>query len=135
MTRKLAIRSLRRGVGSINYIQTLLIMEDDLDEEPEPQDVFLLESNVTDTNVTASTSASISPEPGPSGCQPAVDWCVCRNCRPMPPRTKFSPRSRRDLGEILGRILAAEIFGSRRDLAEIPKSRRPKSCRDLAEIQ
>ena len=36
----------------------------------------------------------------------------------------------RDLGEILGRILAAEIFGSRRDLAEIPDSRRSKSCRE-----
>ena len=84
MTRKLAICSLRRGVGSMDYIQTLLIMEDDLDEEPESQDVLLLESNVTDTNVTASTSASISPEPGPSGGQPAVDWCECRNCRPMP---------------------------------------------------
>lgn len=68
----------------MDYIQTLLIMEDDLDEEPESQDVLLLESNVTDTNVTASISASISPEPGPSGGQPAVDWCVCRNCRPMP---------------------------------------------------
>ena len=35
---------------------------------------------------------------------------------PESSRTKFSPRSRRDLGEILGRILAAEVFGSRRDL-------------------
>ena len=34
MVRKLAIRGLRRGVGSMDYIHTLLIMEDDLDEEP-----------------------------------------------------------------------------------------------------
>ena len=31
--RKLAIRSLRRGIGSMDYIDTLLIMEDDLDED------------------------------------------------------------------------------------------------------
>ena len=30
--KKLAIRSLRRGIGSMDYIQSLLIMEDDLDE-------------------------------------------------------------------------------------------------------
>ena len=30
--RKIAIRSLRRGIGSMDYIQSLLIMEDDLDE-------------------------------------------------------------------------------------------------------
>ncbi len=30
--RKLAIRGLRRGIGSMDYIETLLIMEDDLDE-------------------------------------------------------------------------------------------------------
>ena len=44
-------------------------------------------------------------------------------------RTKFSPRSRRHSWH-----LAAEIFGSRRDLAKITKSRRPKSYRELAEI-
>ena len=57
---------------------------------------------------------------------------------------EFSPRSRRDLGETLGRILAAEISESRwpkscrgseisaaKNPAEIQKSRRPKSCRGL----
>ena len=33
MVKKLAIRSLRRGIGSMDYIDTLLIMEDDLDED------------------------------------------------------------------------------------------------------
>ena len=35
MVRKLAIRSLRRGIGSMDYIETLLIMEDDLDDNGE----------------------------------------------------------------------------------------------------
>ena len=33
MVRKLAIRSLRRGIGSMDYIHTLLIAEDDLNED------------------------------------------------------------------------------------------------------
>ena len=32
MLRKLAIRSLRRGIGSMDYIHSLLIAEDDLDD-------------------------------------------------------------------------------------------------------
>jgi len=52
------------------------------------------------------------------------------------------PNFHRDLGEILGRILAEipksrrpkSCRESRRDRGEIQKSRRPKSCRDLAEI-
>ena len=33
MVKKLAIRSLGRGIGSMDYINSLLIMEDDLDED------------------------------------------------------------------------------------------------------
>ncbi|CAB3982794.1 Hypothetical predicted protein [Paramuricea clavata] len=32
LVRKLAIRSLRRGIGSMDYMDTFLIMEDDLDD-------------------------------------------------------------------------------------------------------
>ena len=39
MVRKLAIRSLRGGIGSMDYIITLLIMEDGLDENPEDGDL------------------------------------------------------------------------------------------------
>ena len=82
-----------------------------------------------------STELSRGEEFLPRGCDFTTTWNlwspnikrVSRNL----PRTKFLPRSLRDLVEILGSILAAELFGSRRDLAEIPKSRRPKSCRDL----
>ena len=75
MVRKLAIRSLRRGIGSMDYIHTLLIMEDDLDE-PSP-DVLSLECN-------SNATVNVSPAQVPSGGQHVVDWCVCGNCRPMP---------------------------------------------------
>ena len=35
MAKTLCIRSLRRGVGSMDYIHSLLIAEDDLDEDDE----------------------------------------------------------------------------------------------------
>ena len=46
--RKLCIRSLRRGVGSMDLMQGLLIMEDDLDEGHEED-----ESDVTPTPSTS----------------------------------------------------------------------------------
>ena len=36
--KKLCIRSLRRGVGSIDYVDSLLIMEDDLDNANDDND-------------------------------------------------------------------------------------------------
>ena len=60
----------------MDYIHTLLIMEDDLDEPS--LDVLSLECNSNTTTV------NVSPAPVPSGGQLVVDWCVCGNCRPMP---------------------------------------------------
>ena len=79
MVRKLAIRGLRRGVGSMDFIHTLLIMEDDLDE-PSSEDVPSTEGN-TQLNDAMEMA---SPDPGPSGSQPVPEWCVCGQCRPMP---------------------------------------------------
>ena len=86
MVRKLAIRGLRRGVGSMDYIHTLLIMEDDLEENDEDLEPF---------SVTSSTSTQVTPpvvetaetptgtaEPDPSPSAPLVDWCTCGLCRP-----------------------------------------------------
>ena len=83
--KKLAIRSLRRGIGSMDYIQSLLIMADDLDEnmgisddgediEPqeaediEPQDVAE-GSAVATTNQQEGTMATTQGEAIPP-------WCV-----------------------------------------------------------
>ena len=91
--KKLAIRSLRRGIGSMDYIQSLLIMEDDLDEnmgvsddgedieqqeaeDIQPQDVAE-GSAVATTNQQKGTMATTQGEAIPP-------WCVCSNCRPMP---------------------------------------------------
>lgn len=87
MVRKLAIRSLRRGIGSMDYIETLLIMEDDLDDNGES----LGESSNTgnhfnmDEHGLEPSSELSTPNPSqdtPHGAVP--DWCKCGKCRPMP---------------------------------------------------
>ena len=90
MVKKLAIRSLRRGIGSMDYIDTLLIMEDGLDEDDQDAEKLgefgesshdnPLKSG-TDPSQSQSPSQSQNPNPTP---EPTPDWCTCGKCRPMP---------------------------------------------------
>ena len=61
----------------MDYIHTLLIMEDDLDEEPSTE-------VATQLDEVAAAETLNAPDPGPSGSQAVVNWCVCGQCRPMP---------------------------------------------------
>ena len=78
MVRKLAVRSLRRGIGSMDYISTLLIVEDDLDEETEDMGEFG-EHSEEETN---QPNISDPPQNHPSAQAP--DWCKCGYCQPVP---------------------------------------------------
>ncbi|CAB3983502.1 Hypothetical predicted protein [Paramuricea clavata] len=62
LVRKLAIRSLRRGIGSMDYIDSLLIMEDDLDESENVGEFghTSMEQSLTDSGAT--TQASSNPQ-------------------------------------------------------------------------
>ena len=85
MVRKLAIRSLRRGIGSMDYIDSLLIMEDDLDENQEDDDLGEFgESSIagdgSDGPPEQDSSREIVQE---SLSKSAPNWCVCGRCRPM----------------------------------------------------
>lgn len=107
MVRKLAIRGLRRGIGSMDYIHTLLIMEDDLDEENEPVHADHTTFTQSFSNEHIEAAQEISPsQPETASSQPetsappydqpermpntpntqnsTVDWCKCGHCRPMP---------------------------------------------------
>lgn len=77
----------------MDYIHSLLIMEDDLDETNEPQTEDSSQMGQLCTTNSANCSLSQVEETeasadaaDPSGSQPAValPWCVCRQCRPMP---------------------------------------------------
>ena len=74
MVRKLAIRSLRRGIGSMDYI----IMEDDLVEENEDLGEFGEQSE----EETEQRNIADPPQNQPSAQAP--DWCKCGYCQPMP---------------------------------------------------
>ena len=92
MLRKLAIRSLRRAIGSMDYIDSLLIMEDDLDDEDENDRMgeFGEPSEHVDPNVDemqgSRDTAPSSLDPSQDSNLPAgvPDWCKCGLCRPMP---------------------------------------------------
>ena len=68
--KKLAIRSLRRGIGSMDYIQSLLIMEDDLDENMGVSD--------DGEDIEQQEAEDIQPQDVAEGS------AVATNCRPMP---------------------------------------------------
>ena len=85
MVKKLAIRSLRRGIGSMDYIDTLLIMEDDLDEDDQDAERLgefgeLSHDNPLNSGTDHSQSQRPSPSPNPNPTPeptPESDWCRC----------------------------------------------------------
>lgn len=80
MVRKLCIRSLRRGVGSMDYIHCLLIAEDDLDDENDATNVA---PSSTATELTSPAAASNETGP-PSAGSSSPSWCKCGVCTFMP---------------------------------------------------
>ena len=92
LVRKLAIRSLRRGIGSMDYIDSLLIMKDDLDEDQEDLSGDFGQSLTDPSDIPQAGSGSTAQDSsnrGPDEVQDSAasgvpDWCVCGKCRPMP---------------------------------------------------
>ena len=82
MVRKLCIRSLRRGVGSMDYMHGLLIAEDDLDGDDE-ESTNLAPSSIA-AEFTPTATAAASPEPGPTSDGSSPSWSKCGVCTFMP---------------------------------------------------
>ena len=70
-------------MGSMDYIHTLLIMEDDLDDTGETGDMIAEPETAGSTGTTMAVTVSAA-EPIPSPGSPLVDWCTCGLCRPTP---------------------------------------------------
>ena len=83
MVRKLCIRSLRRGVGSMDFMQGLLIMQDDLDEGHEEDESDVTPTPSTSTDLACSSNAGTA-DPAPSPSNNAIPWCKCGVCQIMP---------------------------------------------------
>ena len=75
MVRQLCVRALSRSVGSMEYVDSLLIMEDDDDDDDSGGNNFEEESEET----TPTGSGGSQPPLG----EPAPDWCKCRHCQAM----------------------------------------------------
>lgn len=77
MVQRLCIRSLRRGIGSMDCIHSLLIMEDDLDEDAP--------DSTTPEQTSLEEELEVEPEPGPSrSTDSLLPWCKCGFCQVMP---------------------------------------------------
>ena len=61
MVRKLCIRSLRRGIGSMDYIHSLLIAEDDDDDDDSDHETDGVESTAIASGSSVQTSIAASP--------------------------------------------------------------------------
>lgn len=81
MLRKLAARGLWRGVGSMDFIHTLII-ENDLDEND--LDHHTSELTVATRENMDSAATSTVANPNLSLSNPLVNLYTCRQCRPMP---------------------------------------------------
>ncbi|XP_068699380.1 uncharacterized protein [Montipora foliosa] len=94
MAKKLAIRALQRGVGSMEFIDMLLIMEDP-DESSDESSVAPLAPPLDPS--TSGSSSTDQPTPLASGAvvprptstmenlsERVPDWCKCGPCRTMP---------------------------------------------------
>lgn len=75
MAKTLAIRALQRGVGSMDYVDSLLLLEpeDENSSDQEPD----LDANTSPVRVPQPSRQSIDQEPVP-------EWCKCTYCRTMP---------------------------------------------------
>ena len=94
MAKKLAIRALQRGVGTMAFIDMLLIMEDP-DESSDESSVPPLATPLDPS--TSGSSSTDQPTPLASGAvvprptstmenlsEPVPEWCKCGQCRTMP---------------------------------------------------
>lgn len=66
----------------MDYINGLLLQEDDLDDD-DTEDTPTAASPGTSTEQTSVEESTTDPDPGPSGAS-VVPWCKCRVCRIMP---------------------------------------------------
>ena len=78
------LQCLRRGIGSMDYIHTLMIAEDDLDENPDALDDQEAGEEREQQEGLAEEGAGERSQARSTVDGEIPPWCVCVNCRPMP---------------------------------------------------
>ena len=77
MAKTLAIRALQRGVGSMDYVDSLLLMEPEDESKNSDQEPNVADDDASPLSVPLSSTQVIDQEPVP-------EWCNCSCCRTMP---------------------------------------------------
>ncbi|KAM7429947.1 hypothetical protein ABFA07_019245 [Porites harrisoni] len=82
MVHKLCVRSLQCGLGSMDYIHSLLIMDDDNDSDTESEhfDVYRETPQESESTDSQHASAVAGPAPNPSAASNSLPWCKCSFC-------------------------------------------------------
>ena len=82
MVHKLCVRSLQCGLGSMDYIHSLLIMDDDNDSDTESEhfDVYRETPQESESTDSQHASAVAGPAPNPSAASNSLPWCKCSVC-------------------------------------------------------
>ena len=80
--KKLCIRSLRWGIRSLDYIDSLLIMEDN-NNDNDNDEVDITEAHSPATEASIAITPPLQPIPLQEQ-GPRPEWCVCGNCRNIP---------------------------------------------------
>lgn len=84
MVRQLCVWALSRGVGSMEYVDSLLIMEDEDHNDSGNANAFSEDSaglsQAQQTELSTGSGGSQHPRP-PS--EPTPNWCKCQQCQPM----------------------------------------------------
>ncbi|CAH3142665.1 unnamed protein product, partial [Porites lobata] len=93
LAKKVATRALQRGVGSMDYIDMLLIQEDPEDENNDaalPSSLSLSPQKSSDSSISGTSTSggpsSFRPLPTASmarSSEPVPEWCKCGHCRRM----------------------------------------------------
>ena len=82
MVHKLCVRSLQCGLGSMDYIHSMLIMEDDNDSDTESEhfDVYSETPQESESTDSQHASAVTGPAPNPSAASNSLPCCKCSVC-------------------------------------------------------
>ena len=82
MVHKLCVRSLQCGLGSMDYLHSMLIMEDDNDSDTESEhfDVYSETPQESESTDSQHASAVTGPAPTPSAASNSLPCCKCSVC-------------------------------------------------------
>ena len=108
------MQSLQRRIGSMDFVDSLLIMEDD--DTDDELDAVPLEASAAPTSAVAEAIPSTHPHVStsiPHQPRPAEEslpaWCKCRNCCTMPQEIRIAKTQKQDLQSFAWMLMSSHL--------------------------